>query len=74
MNHDLQNIEQPLKTLWFDLKSSIEVAETPAIFDRFCTIRRCTGLDRREIETNDPDLVVIEFDYPSRADLQQAAA
>ena len=61
-----------LRTLWFDLKSSIEITETPAVFNRFCEINRCSGIDTRKIEAFDPDLVVIEYDYPNRADLEQS--
>ena len=43
-------------------------------FDQFCEIRRCAGLDARHVEPYDPDLVVLEFDYPSRADMEQAAS
>ena len=70
---DNQQTDQRLSTLWFDLKSSIEIAETPAVFDRFCRMQRRTGLDIRQIASLDPDLVVIEFDYPSRTDLEQVA-
>ena len=68
-----QNGNQRLGTLWFDLKSSIQIAETPAVFDRFCDIRRCAGLDGRQVTAFDPDLIVLEFDYPSRADMERAA-
>ena len=74
MKTETENNKAHLNTLWFDLKASIQVAETPAIFDRFCTILYYNGLDSREIETFDPDLVVIEFDYPTRSDMQRAIA
>jgi AraC-like DNA-binding protein len=73
MTNPAQNGKQLLSTLWFDLKTSVQVAETPAVFDRFCEIRRCAGLDGRQVEGFDPDLIVLEFDYPSRADMEQAA-
>ncbi len=68
-----QNRER-LKALWFDLKASVQVSETPASFARHCTIRRHNGIDVREVESFDPDVIVFEFDYPSREDMEQAAA
>lgn len=62
-----------LKTLWFDLKASVQVAETPAVFDKHCLVRRHNGIDPRQVEQFDPDLIVFEFDYPSREDMEQAA-
>lgn len=66
--------EHLLRTLWFDLKSSVQVTETPAVFERHCLVRRHHGIDPRQVELVEPDLVVFEFDYPSRADMEQAAS
>ena len=63
----------PLKALWFDLKASVQVSETPATFEKYCRIKRCNGIDSRQVDDFAPDLVVFEFDYPSRDDMEQAA-
>jgi AraC-like DNA-binding protein len=67
------NMQEPLKTLWFDLKASVQINDTPAVFEKFCNIRRVHGIDGRQVESFEPDLVVFEFDYPSRADMEHAA-
>ena len=73
-NSPSQTSQQPqLGVAWFDLKSSIQVAETPRAFERQCDLHRVAGLDSRVLEALDPDLAVIEFDYPSRADMDRAA-
>lgn len=69
-----QNNRGPqLGVVWFDLKSSIQIADTPEAFGKLCEVQRVLGLDSRILETFNPDLVVIEFDYPSRADMDRAA-
>jgi len=68
---DAQN--DRLNTLWFDLKASVQVAETPAVFDKHCRVTRHNGIDPRQVELCNPDLIVFEFDYPSREDMEQAA-
>jgi AraC-like DNA-binding protein len=65
--------QTPLKTVWCDLKTSIQVAELPPMFERQCAITYSTGLDDRSIETPETDLVVLEFDYPSKVDMEDAA-
>jgi AraC-like DNA-binding protein len=68
-----QRRDEPLKTVWCDLKASIQIAELPPAFERYCTITRSNGLDDRHICPVDTDLVVLEFDYPSKVDMEGAA-
>jgi AraC-like DNA-binding protein/CheY-like chemotaxis protein len=63
-----------LNGLWMDLKSSVQVEDTPSIFKRHCRITRTSGFDEIGLEREDPDFVVLEFDYPSRQDLARAAS
>jgi AraC-like DNA-binding protein len=62
-----------LKALWFDLKTSVQITDTPPIFDEQCRIKRTNGIDARQMDSFEPDLIVFEFDYPSRADMEHAA-
>ena len=62
-----------LRTVWCDLKSSIQIAELPPAFAERCDILRCSGIDDRNIDATETDLVVLEFDYPSKVDMEGAA-
>jgi AraC-like DNA-binding protein len=62
-----------LKVVWCDLKTSIQVAELPPMFKQHCEIKRSAGLDGRNINPAETDLVVLEFDYPNKADMESAA-
>lgn len=64
---------QPLQTVWCDLKSSIQIAEMPTAFENYCSVSRSMGLDDRNISSTDTDLVVLEFDYPNKVDMEGAA-
>jgi AraC-like DNA-binding protein len=57
-----------------DLKSSVTVVETPMVFERLCEVVRTTGFDASTLDREQPDFVVLEFDYPSRQDMARAAA
>ena len=57
-----------------DLKSSVTVVETPTVFERLCEVVRTTGFDASTLDREQPDFVVLEFDYPSRQDMARAAA
>lgn len=61
-----------LTCLWLDLKTSIQVDETPAMVARHCEVTRSTGFDEAAVADLNPDFVVLEFDYPSRQDLSRA--
>lgn len=61
-----------LRCLWMDLKTSVQVKETPSLFARRCRVIRACGLDEAAIRRENPDFVVLEFDYPSRPDLDRA--
>jgi AraC-like DNA-binding protein len=61
-----------MKCLWMDLKTSSQVTDTPAIFERHCWVARTTGFDAVRLESVLPDFVVLEFDYPTREDLARA--
>lgn len=65
---------QPLECVWMDLKTSVDVAEVPSLFERRCNVQRSAGFDGVAVERSNPDLVVLEFDYPSRRDLARAAS
>jgi AraC-like DNA-binding protein len=73
MERQRANDSRSLKAVWFDLKASVQVSDTPAPFEKYCDIRRTNGIDPRQMEDFEPDLVVFEFDYPSREDMEQAA-
>lgn len=61
-----------LKCLWLDLKTSIQVDETPAMVARQCEVIRSAGFDEAAVTDMLPDFVVLEFDYPNRQDLSRA--
>jgi AraC-like DNA-binding protein len=56
-----------------DLKTSVTVVDTPTVIARRCAVTRTGGFDAAAIEAQDPDFVVLEFDYPSRQDLARAS-
>lgn len=55
-----------------DLKTSVQVGETPAVFSRHCEVVRTSGFDEGALEKVSPNFAVLEFDYPSRQDLARA--
>ena len=65
--------EKPIRTLWFDLKASVQVSEPSPVFQKGCEILRFNGIEHRCVDSFDPELVVFEFDYPSRHDMEMAA-
>jgi AraC-like DNA-binding protein len=60
------------RCLWMDLKTSVQVAETPSIFARKCDVVRTSGFNEPVVDRENPDFIVLEFDYPSRQDLARA--
>lgn len=64
--------EGALHCLWMDLKTSIQIKETPPHFAQRCHVLKVCGLDEAAIAREHPDFVVLEFDYPGRPDLDRA--
>jgi AraC-like DNA-binding protein len=65
--------QETIRCLWMDLKTSVTVVDTPAVIARRCDVTRTSGFDAAAVEAQDPDFVVLEFDYPSRQDLARAS-
>ena len=47
--------------------------EIPRAFQELCQVEHVEGLIESRVEDFDPDLVVLEFDYPNRPDMERAA-
>ena len=49
--------ENPIRTLWFDLKASVQVSEPSPVFQKGCEILRFNGIEHRCVDSFDPELV-----------------
>lgn len=64
-----------LNAQWLDLTLSTQRSELPRIFYEHCEITACDDVDvlSERLKSLATDLVIVDFDYPSKADLTRTA-
>jgi len=70
------NSGKPLHISWLDLTISTQESSLPSFFYEHCNIVPYSDFEalRARFEAQLPDALLIDFDYPSKADLAAAAA
>jgi YesN/AraC family two-component response regulator len=67
--------DKKLNAVWLDLTLSTVQSELPSIFYDHCKIQTCDNVDvlRPRLKNSKQDLVIVDFDYPSKIDLARVA-